>query len=532
LSSVSRTLNFRLTVRDNHPFSSTAPIAVGQTAFADMIVTVSNTSGPFQVTSPNTAVTWPGNSTQTITWSVANTTAAPVSCANVKISISTDGGNTFSTLVASTPNDGTEAVTIPNTPSTTARIKVEAVGNIFFDISNTNFTISGAAACGDPAGLTASVITNTTATVSWNAVASALSYDVDYKAASSGTWINAATATTSLSVNLASLTQGTLYDWRVRATCSGGSGNYVQAQFTTTAPCNAPTGLSSSAITSSSATVSWSAVSGANNYDVDYKINTSSTWTNAATATTSTSVNLSSLTASTLYDWRVRANCASGASAYTQAQFTTLVPSTCPGSYDVSTNGSRSGAATIPFNTDVYGLINPTGDVDYYKFVITTGGTITLTLTNLPADYDLRLYRNNTNVASSSNSGTASETINYTATANTYYARVVGFNGAFNATSCYTLKVQLGTATREEGLITAGNVTVFPNPVNDMVTVKIKELQGNASIRVFDMYGRMVMQQSTGLPLTQLDVSKLSSGLYLIRVMNGGKEDVLKIVKE
>ena len=143
LSSVARTLNFRLTVRDNHPYSSTAPVSVAQTQFTDMVVTVSAASGPFAVTSPNTAVSWTGGSTQTITWSVASTTAAPVSCANVKISLSTDGGQTFPTvLAASTANDGTEALVIPNTPTTTARIKVEAVGNIFFDISNTNFTIT------------------------------------------------------------------------------------------------------------------------------------------------------------------------------------------------------------------------------------------------------------------------------------------------------------------------------------------------------------------------------------------------------
>jgi len=377
LSSVSRTLNFRLTVRDNAPYSSTSPISVGQTQFANMVVTVSNTSGPFAVTSPNSAVTWAGNSSQTVTWSVNNTTAAPVSCANVKISISTDGGNTFSTLVASTANDGSELVTIPNTPSTTARIKVEAVGNIFFDISNTNFTIGGAAACGNPTGLLSSSITNTSATVSWTAVSGALSYDVDYKATSSGTWINAATATTSTTVGLAGLVQGTTYDWRVRATCSGGSGSYVQAQFTTTAPCNTPAGLASSAITASSATVSWTAVSGANNYTVEYKTTAGSTWTTAASATTSTSQGLSGLSASTSYDWRVRANCASGSSAFAQAQFTTTIASTCPGTYDISTNGTASGAALIPKNTDIKGLISPSGDNDYYRFTIATGGTAT-----------------------------------------------------------------------------------------------------------------------------------------------------------
>ena len=85
-----------------------------------------------------------GGSAQTITWDVANTTLAPVSTANVRILLSKDGGQTFPTvLLASTPNDGSEVVTIPAGGSTTARIKVEAIGNIFFDISDTNFTITG-----------------------------------------------------------------------------------------------------------------------------------------------------------------------------------------------------------------------------------------------------------------------------------------------------------------------------------------------------------------------------------------------------
>ena len=534
LSSVSRTLNFRLTVRDNAPYSSTSPISVGQTQFANMVVTVSNTSGPFAVTSPNSAVTWAGNSSQTVTWSVNNTTAAPVSCANVKISISTDGGNTFSTLVASTANDGSELVTIPNTPSTTARIKVEAVGNIFFDISNTNFTIGGAAACGNPTGLLSSSITNTSATVSWTAVSGALSYDVDYKATSSGTWINAATATTSTTVGLAGLVQGTTYDWRVRATCSGGSGSYVQAQFTTTAPCNTPAGLASSAITASSATVSWTAVSGANNYTVEYKTTAGSTWTTAASATTSTSQGLSGLSASTSYDWRVRANCASGSSAFAQAQFTTTIASTCPGTYDISTNGTASGAALIPKNTDIKGLISPSGDNDYYRFTIATGGTATITLTTLPADYDIRLYSSNgtTQLAISQNGSTTSETITRTYTAGTYYVRVYGYNNANNATSCYTLRVATGTATRQEDLLVDNKISVFPNPVTRSVNVRIPAVQGMADIKVFDMYGKMVIQKTSGQVNTQLDVSTLPAGIYMVKVMNDGKESTMKIVKE
>ena len=145
LSSISRTLNYRLTVRDNHPYIPGSTI--GQTQFTDMTVTVDGTSGPFKVTSPNTNVSWPGGSPQTITWDVMGTSGAPVNCANVKISLSTDGGNTFPTLLnASTANDGSEVVTIPVGTTTTARIKVEAVGNIFFDISDANFTITAPAA--------------------------------------------------------------------------------------------------------------------------------------------------------------------------------------------------------------------------------------------------------------------------------------------------------------------------------------------------------------------------------------------------
>lgn len=141
LSSVGRTLNFRLTVRDNALYSSTAPVKVGQTAFTDMAVTVDGTSGPFLLTSQNTAVSYQAGSSQTITWSVNGTTSAPINCNSVNILLSSDGGVTFPTLLAyHTANDGTETVSLPAPVSTSCRIKIEAVNNIFFDISNSNFS--------------------------------------------------------------------------------------------------------------------------------------------------------------------------------------------------------------------------------------------------------------------------------------------------------------------------------------------------------------------------------------------------------
>ena len=140
LPSTNRTMNFRVTARDNR--------AGGGGTNEDLILVTSTTAaGPFQVTAPNTAVSWAAGSSQTVTWNVAGTTANGVNTANVEIALSRDGGNTFPTvLLASTPNDGSETFTLPaGTPaSTQARIRVAAVGNIFFDISNTNFTITGA----------------------------------------------------------------------------------------------------------------------------------------------------------------------------------------------------------------------------------------------------------------------------------------------------------------------------------------------------------------------------------------------------
>ncbi len=135
LPSVGRSMSFRLTVRDNNPLA-------GCTSEANMTVTTVASAGPFQVIAPNGGENFPAGSTQTITWNTAGTTASPVNCANVQILISTDGGNTFSVLAASTPNDGSETVLISAPPTSQARIMVRALSNIFYDISNDNFTIS------------------------------------------------------------------------------------------------------------------------------------------------------------------------------------------------------------------------------------------------------------------------------------------------------------------------------------------------------------------------------------------------------
>ena len=132
---VGRTLSFAVTARDGRSGG-------GGVATDSARVIVSGSAGPFAVASPNTALLWPVGTTRPVEWSVSGTTGPPISVKNVKISLSTDGGATFPVVLAPTvPNNGFALVTVPNAPTAAARVKVEAVGNIFFDVSDVNFTI-------------------------------------------------------------------------------------------------------------------------------------------------------------------------------------------------------------------------------------------------------------------------------------------------------------------------------------------------------------------------------------------------------
>ncbi len=137
LPATTQNLRFRLTARDNKANG-------GGVCYVINTVTLNATGGPFSVTSQNsTGIIYGSGTSQMVTWAVGGSTAAPISCSLVNIYISLNNGTTYSVLVNNTANDGSEMITLPVVASnvTTCRVKVESVGNVFYDVNNFAFTI-------------------------------------------------------------------------------------------------------------------------------------------------------------------------------------------------------------------------------------------------------------------------------------------------------------------------------------------------------------------------------------------------------
>ena len=332
-------------------------------------------------------------------------------------------------------------------------------------------------------------------------------------------------------------------------TWSGFNGGYITLG-NVGIDCRIPFGLNSTNITSSSATINWSAVTGAVSYDVDYYSNNSSSWINAATGITSTSVNLSSLSPSVTYFSRVRANCGSASSSYRQVHFTTLQtplpppPLVCN---DVNeTNNTSSEAKAISLGNTISAGISSTADVDWFKLTTPNNSNTNLkvTLSNSPADYDLYVYNKHVYtkrlklIGSSLNSGTLNEVVIYNSNARkaTYYIKVVAKNGVFNTSQCYTLLAQgfsNGGRTASNTSAPVNEVTedlnkqfLYPNPASEFVYLNFNSAtEGLVNIQIVNSIGQLVKQHPVntikGYNQFKIQVADIRPGMYILRINKG-----------
>lgn len=313
--------------------------------------------------------------------------------------------------------------------------------------------------------------------------------------------------------------------------------------------CGAITNLTSASITQTGATISWAAVSGATGYVLQYKPASSTVWTTVNVATTSFAI--TGLTAGTAYNAQVQSVCTAGSGSFTAINFTTTSTTTsCTDTYE--SNNTTTAAKTIPVNTNITARIGTSTDLDWFRFSNTSSArNIRIDLTNLPADYDVRLYNpNGTQVAISQNGGTTSEAIVYnTTTTGTWRIQVYGYQGAFNASLCYTLRASISASAFREGEETPAaelNSTpsesdvvianVFPNPTNGKLNVILEASEAqNAQLRICDITGRTVLQHNatctSGSNTFILDMESLPNGYYLLVIDNGNASSTMRVVK-
>lgn len=202
--------------------------------------------------------------------------------------------------------------------------------------------------------------------------------------------------------------------------------------------CGPPPGLTASNIGTTTATLVW-ASTGADTYSIRRRLSPNGSWTTTNGLASPTHA-YTGLATGTTYDVQVRSVCSGQNSNWTSTYtFTTLVP--CPDALEP--NNSTGAAAPIALPASINAQIASSSDVDYYSFTLDQTANIVMSLSNLPADYDLRLLNaGGGQLAISQNGGTNSESINYAnAPSGTYYAHVYGYQGASSNTQCYLLTV-------------------------------------------------------------------------------------------
>lgn len=585
LSSVDRDINFELTVRDNHATG-------GRTANDKMKVDVETTSGPFLVTSQSTAVNWQVGGTETVEWNVANTDSGNVNTPNVDILLSTDGGFTYpTTLATGVPNDGTHDVTVPNMINNTSRIMVKGHGNIFFNISGVNFSIiaptnptfvatvaeveKNQTICTGTSPVVniayevfAGFNENTVYTASGNPAGSNISFSVNN--------INSTQNLTMTLNNTGAVTPGN-YPVTITATSNSVTRteiinfNLYSAVFGSQSlvfPPNAATGVGT--ITP----LAWTQDVNATGYDI--QVATDMAFTNIVGTYTSATdqIQVSGLAINTTYYWRIAPKNGCGNGIYgTARSFTTVVPactvfnSTQNNITINENNGANPQVVTSTRNisgvsaqatiTDINVTINVqhiwAGDMELK--LTSPAGTEVLLLANSKCDLgvdDINVTYDDEGaplVCPVSAAAPAPAVGGITIPENTlsvFDGEGVNGNWVLTATDGYpsadggeflNFSMEICSADPlvlgvEEELV--NDFKIFPNPNNGTFTINFSSNSGEKTlVNVYDVRGRSVFKNQYKYSKTfnqKINLNHLSSGVYIVNVTTGSERMMNKLI--
>ncbi|RYY58121.1 MAG: T9SS type A sorting domain-containing protein, partial [Chitinophagaceae bacterium] len=501
LPSIQRSLVFRFTTRDNRPGGAA-------NSFDEATVTFNSATGPFRVTTANVPISVEELSPLTVTWNVAGSDVAPVSCSQVNILLSRDGGQTFPvTLATATANDGSEEVTIPSGLTTQARIKIQSVGNIFFDINDVNFEVK-VPACAPQITtqpVTSPLCVGSTASFTVAATGSPLSYQ--WQVSTDGTnYSNAPGAGTSATYSLSNV-QASQNGNRYRVAITGGC---------------AP-GATSNPVTLN--VVSPPTVTGNPQAQVICETGTV-TFTAAATGT-----------AAVLYKWQVSVNGTTYTDLADGGSYSgTSTPTLTVSNVTASMNGSLYRAAvynatcsTPVFTTGAALTVNarPTVSLDATPLTSLLPGQITTLnagITPSAAGFDITWYRDDQLLPGVTGTSYLVDSV----ATGSYKVRIVN-----SVTGCNNESPALSITTTA-----STRLFVFPNPSMGQFTVSYYNPTGSArtqTITIFDSKGAQVYNRVLSIAgpytLNTINLSGYGKGVYYIVIgdSNGKKLSDTKV---
>jgi hypothetical protein len=301
-------------------------------------------------------------------------------------------------------------------------------------------------------------------------------------------------------------------------------------------------------------------------YKVDTNANATYNWTGSLAANASVNVVLPAITGYTVaaHTFAAAIGKVNGVTDVNAANNTvsgTFTYSNCSNDNETA-NNSATTAPVLALNTAKNSQIGSTTDMDYYKFTTTTASPkLKITLSNLPADYDIRLYNSSvsgglgTQIGVSQQTGLVSETILYnTPTAGaTYYVRVNGYNRAFSTTGCYSLFVLTSSTpfaiargieassfrleSEQSDLIKIEQMTVYPNPAHGMLNIRfISEAKMDYDLTIINTTGKTITKKTLnfeqGENFTNISTDDFSQGIYFIKITDGKKAFTQKVVIE
>lgn len=521
LPNYARNMKFRLTARDNK-------LAGGATGKDEMTITVSAAAGPFTISSSNTVDTMYVGSEELITWNVANTNTTPVNCSLVRILLSTDAGQNFNIVLKdSTANDGSETILVPNNVSNTCRIKVEAIGNIFFDINNAAIRILAPLA---PSFNIASINNTPTGVCAPDSASYTLSFSsilgfsdpivlsTSNLPAGAVATFSSTSVTPGNSVSLKVSTQG-LTAGAKNFTVVGTSGSIVKTipvSFTVVTALTVNASISSPANgqinVNPNTPFTWGAVPGALGYEL--LIASDSTFTTMVLDTilvgsgTTSFAPLGLPQATKLYAKIAAYNACGNGTFSSTINFTTGSRPNAPSSLILLSQAATS--ATIKW-TD-----NSTNETGYrVERSIDNDSTFVEVANNLGANTTIYISPN-------------------LVTGTTYYYRVRAINGLGFSDYSNVLTVPFGVGINTKSAF--AELVVYPNPTENDFTVRINDAyRGQTNINVYDELGRLVFSQTVNKLeeslIANVDLSKYSNGVYMLQITSDEKSSSQRIVK-